>query len=285
MEGVDTTTALVVMYWLALSLVGIGILVRMAYQRKTSIPKPDMPAWNAGWTEFLVFLVMVYVISILAVGTVASITMEWEDTELQVWETPLIALTFQCILLVGAVAGFHPKFHFMNFSLSPARSAVPRSMLIGLYWFLASVPIVFAATIIWIPFLTFLNELGFPVSIERQSIVDEFASMDSIGAMIALVIAAVVLAPLSEEILFRGIIYRFLKGKMAQNGAVLVSAAMFAFLHLNLLSVVPLFVLGVLLAKSYESEQNILVPIFFHGFYNANSIFLIIMMPEMPESL
>lgn len=100
----------------------------------------------------------------------------------------------------------------------------------------------------------------------------------------ALTFGAVVMAPLAEELLFRGCIYRFLLGKTTMEGAALFSAALFAAIHYHLAAFLPLFFLGYLFARTYQVTGNIAAPICFHALFNATTITIMLMSPWFPET-
>jgi membrane protease YdiL (CAAX protease family) len=79
---------------------------------------------------------------------------------------------------------------------------------------------------------------------------------------------AVVAAPLFEEFIFRGLIFRGLLRTWRFPTAALASAAIFAIVHPPV-SVVPVFVLGLFTALSYERTGLLLAPILTHAVYNA----------------
>lgn len=64
-------------------------------------------------------------------------------------------------------------------------------------------------------------------------------------ALALLAFTAVVLAPLFEETLFRGVLLPVLGERLGGSWAVLISAAIFAVAHLSLGELAPLFVLGI----------------------------------------
>ena len=99
----------------------------------------------------------------------------------------------------------------------------------------------------------------------------------------ALALGAIVLAPIAEELLFRSYIYRFLKTKYRTLAATLISALLFAAMHANLASLIPLFVLGVLFSRTYENSGSIVAPMVYHALFNAHSILLISLTPYFPE--
>ena len=97
----------------------------------------------------------------------------------------------------------------------------------------------------------------------------------SFPAMISMTLLAIVGAPIVEELVFRGSLYRFLKFRMSKTSAVLISAGVFASIHSNLTGFFPLLILGIFLCLSYEISGNLKVPILMHAIFNLNSVFLI----------
>ena len=84
-----------------------------------------------------------------------------------------------------------------------------------------------------------------------------------------LVLFAVAMAPLAEEILFRGILYPAIKRLGYPKIALWGSAAVFAAIHASWPIFVPLVVLGVALALLYEHTDNLLASITAHAVFNA----------------
>jgi len=84
---------------------------------------------------------------------------------------------------------------------------------------------------------------------------------------------AILAAPVFEEYLFRGLVYRGLRRSWNALPAVLASAFLFAIIHPPL-SVVPVFVLGVLAAVAFERGKRLLAPILAHAVYNAAVVLL-----------
>jgi membrane protease YdiL (CAAX protease family) len=86
--------------------------------------------------------------------------------------------------------------------------------------------------------------------------------------------AVVVFAPLAEEIFFRGVAYAGWRREHGVRRATLGSAVLFAVLHFSLLSLVPIFLLGLWLAWLYERTRSLLASIFLHATFNAISVTL-----------
>jgi ABC-2 type transport system permease protein len=79
---------------------------------------------------------------------------------------------------------------------------------------------------------------------------------------------AVVLAPLFEEFIFRGLLFRSLRRVTRLPLAVLGSAAVFAIIHPPI-SFLPVFVLGVVAALAFDRTRLLWAPIAAHAVYNA----------------
>jgi membrane protease YdiL (CAAX protease family) len=83
-----------------------------------------------------------------------------------------------------------------------------------------------------------------------------------------LFLLAVLLAPLCEEFIFRGLLFGGLRRSMGLVPAMAMSAALFAIVHPPL-SMLPVFVLGLVTAYSYERTKGLIAPMLVHAVYNA----------------
>ena len=88
------------------------------------------------------------------------------------------------------------------------------------------------------------------------------------------VLAIVVLAPIAEELFFRGVVYNAWLREAGPRYALVGSAALFAVIHLSLVAVVPIFLLGLALAWVYRRTANLLAPIAMHATVNGISVAL-----------
>jgi membrane protease YdiL (CAAX protease family) len=82
-------------------------------------------------------------------------------------------------------------------------------------------------------------------------------------------IATIVIAPVAEEILFRGILYPFIKRAGYPRLAWWITALLFAAVHLDLPTFVPLTFLALVLIWLYEHTGNLLACIVTHCLFNA----------------
>lgn len=102
----------------------------------------------------------------------------------------------------------------------------------------------------------------------------DFSTMGVIDILF-LVISSSIVAPIIEEIIFRGILLNALGRVMSVKGAVLVSSVVFGLLHrTSVATVVTASVMGVVLACIYLANRNLVNSMVVHGLYNFLALFL-----------
>ncbi len=103
-------------------------------------------------------------------------------------------------------------------------------------------------------------------------IMPELVSPESPLSQLILLAAVTLCAPFFEEIVFRGVLYSQLRERMSAPAAIGLSAAVFAFAHYDVGSLLPLFALACVLAATAEYTKGLLVPMLIHGLWNAGSV-------------
>lgn len=95
-------------------------------------------------------------------------------------------------------------------------------------------------------------------------------SHDPVTAGLLFIMVAV-LAPVFEEILFRGFFLTSLTRYLPMWGAIGISGIVFAIAHLNLADILPLSVLGCVLGFVYSRSRNLLASMLLHSLWNSGS--------------
>ncbi|NIA67347.1 CPBP family intramembrane metalloprotease [Pelagibius litoralis] len=89
------------------------------------------------------------------------------------------------------------------------------------------------------------------------------------GRLIAMIGLVGVLVPLTEEVLFRGLLFPLLRRRFSFLPAALVSAVCFSLLHF-IPPLIPAFILmGLILAAAREYSGSLWPPIIIHGLFNS----------------
>ena len=111
---------------------------------------------------------------------------------------------------------------------------------------------------------------------EPQDLVRIFAETKSGLVIAGMLLVACVLAPISEELIFRAGLFRYIRQKLGRMPALLVSGLCFGVLHGSWTGFVPLAALGMLLALVYEATGSIRVPMVVHALFNLNTILIVL---------
>jgi uncharacterized protein len=114
---------------------------------------------------------------------------------------------------------------------------------------------------------------------KNQQLLTDLKSHQDAGTVILFVIGAVILAPIVEELLFRGVLLRSLLRKLPPATAILISAVVFALVHYlgdpNTLPFLPALAgLGVVLAVAALRTGDLSTSMFIHAGFNLTTTVL-----------
>lgn len=84
------------------------------------------------------------------------------------------------------------------------------------------------------------------------------------GVFIAIMLTSVILAPISEELFFRGILFRFFRNFLSPKEATVAGSVIFAAMHWNVLQFLSLFVMGLFLQTAYNKTRTLRTCILMH---------------------
>jgi len=97
-----------------------------------------------------------------------------------------------------------------------------------------------------------------------------------------LFLVGAVIAPLVEEIFFRGFLFQGFRQKYGWLPALLLSSAIFAAAHLDPVAFIPTFVLGCVLAYVYHRSNSVWPGIIFHAAINSFSLCAVYIISQYP---
>jgi membrane protease YdiL (CAAX protease family) len=115
---------------------------------------------------------------------------------------------------------------------------------------------------------------------EEQQTVQVLRIASSWTDRTALALITILLAPLGEELLFRGILYPSIKQLGYPRLALWGSAFLFAAVHFNAVIFLPLLVLALVLTVLYERTNNLLSPIAAHALFNGLNFAMLFMLEK-----
>lgn len=129
----------------------------------------------------------------------------------------------------------------------------------------------------WV-FFAGLQGLGYMDLMERlgvekvQETVELFQKGKNPAVLILMAFAAVIVAPICEEVVFRGYLYPAAKRYAGPWVAAVCTALMFSAAHGNMAALLPLFVFGLVLVALYEFTGSIWAPVAAHFLFNAATV-------------
>lgn len=196
--------------------------------------------------------------------------------------TPLVAAGFEpddgpATLVVFAVTQIFTLFGAAGYlaargrlswrSLGPVRPAW-RHVGIGLGIGVAGLVIVYTL-------LVMVQQIAGPVEAPEQSVL-ESSTAGGLSTVLSIVVA-VLLAPVIEEFVFRGVLFQSLRRKLGLWPGLVLSGLAFALVHFEVTQ--PLFsfallILGIWLAAAFHRTGSIIVPILGHATFNGVTIAL-----------
>jgi len=128
-----------------------------------------------------------------------------------------------------------------------------------------------------------LMKLGFPP--ENQRAVEMLLDARSKWSLGYFVLFAVVIAPVAEEFVFRGMLFPLVcqlgRPKLAWIGVSLL----FALIHFDAAIFLPLFVLALLLTWLYQRTGCLLASVLVHSLFNAANLVLLLIIDKMGDKL
>ncbi|MDB6024764.1 MAG: Abortive infection protein, partial [Verrucomicrobiales bacterium] len=117
----------------------------------------------------------------------------------------------------------------------------------------------------------------FEVQTAPQEIIQKLQSgTEAPSHQLYLFVVAVLVAPVIEEILFRGIFYPTIKQLGFRRLAFWGTSIVFAAIHNNKQAFLPLLFFAAILTLLYEETDNLLTPIIAHSTFNAANFLLLI---------
>lgn len=128
---------------------------------------------------------------------------------------------------------------------------------------------IFFAGLQWVGYMDLMDRLG----VEKvQDTVAVFQNEKDPMLLILMAFAAAFVAPVCEEIVFRGYLYPAAKRFAGPWLAALCTALMFSAAHGSMAALLPLFVFGLVLVALYEYTGSIWAPVAVHFVFNAATV-------------
>ncbi len=232
---------------------------------------PLLPAWETPLTEFLSFIFLViggsFILTIVAGPLARSLGLRGDA----------VTIFSGAAAQLGMLGGVLLSAVMRRGSFRMPHSGLAGTVVSGAATFALALPVL-ALTAKASEMI--VRAAGLPV--DKQDLIGMFARADSPWLLTVMIALAVVVAPLTEELVFRAGVFRYLRTRIPRSFALILPALFFAVLHVNwktlsgLASVPPLVLLAVIFSLAYERTGRIGTPIVAHALFNLNSVLVIL---------
>ncbi|MDZ4199459.1 MAG: CPBP family intramembrane glutamic endopeptidase [Kiritimatiellia bacterium] len=268
--------------WVYAALVFAGILVSVIVliraQRLTSVPAPQpLPPSPLSPRAAAALLALLFVLHALQAVLLPWIAPNGVDSALGGF-----LLVVQSLLFHGVAIGFVAvaivrarRNPFEALGITPSRWV--RNAGLGLVFYLIALPHVVLYGMIsqWL-----LSRFG--VEGDLQPVMQWLSAEQPTWLRFYLIGLGVIVAPIVEEILFRGIALPLLVRRMGVAPAVVTVSMVFAVIHFHVPSLVPLFLIGAAFSLAYLRTRDLTVPILMHAVFNLVNIGLMLYLEGTP---
>ncbi|MCV0403108.1 MAG: CPBP family intramembrane metalloprotease [Chloroflexi bacterium] len=252
--------------YLWLSLVGAALFVAglvYASVRQLRVRRHLPPERYRGPSVvLLVLLVLVGATLLIAPFTADAAVLETGVGELSLFGGFVVLVATQVALLAVSWFGVFAPGALSGLPSLPGR-APGRALLTGAGWGIVAwlVSSLVAAAVVWA-----LERAGVSVPVQTAE-----RALELVEPWLV-VFAFVLLAPIAEELFFRGVVFNAWLRERGRTWAYVGSALLFAVIHLSVVTVLPIFLLGLGLAWVYRRTGSLLAPMAMHATVNGISV-------------
>ena len=231
-----------------------------------------------GLTDVVLYLIIFIVVQIIMMYVGAGI---WAGIKGEGYQATLQAASTGGNAILTALVSVFSSIITLVIFLKTKWTPLTRGYLLSKPWgTLLWVALFSLGTIIPLSFL--YEQLGIEMDENTQQIITSMMK-EPWGY-----VAVGILAPLAEEVVFRGAILRTLLGIMSKKNhwvAILISAAIFGVVHANLAQFVNALLMGLLLGWMYYRTGSLVPGILLHWINNTMAYVLTNIMPQSDGKL
>lgn len=256
---------LVGLFYMGLVLVGIitqAILFFRFQARPLQWERRVAAFENTPWQPREAWRVLLFLMALYFIVSFVKRTIAFPEDDQSVWI--ILQSAFFHLAGIAMVALAVKRQHLTwqrAFGISADR--IVADIRRGFVLYLAMMPLVVFYSVIYQGLLRYA---GYRVS--PQDVIVLFVSEESPWGRAYTFLLAAVIAPLFEELIFRGVALPVLGRYRGTTWAMIVLSATFAMIHFHLPSLVPLFLVAMTLSIGYVYSGSLPVPIVTHALFN-----------------
>lgn len=223
----------------------------------------------ATYLVFLAWFTVMITVHVLVAAGAQHLGLDMARSRVAVTVTAYVLYALGGLVLILRLGG--PQVSPLTKAVDMQVSDVSvRALLFGAGAYMIALPVVLM--------FTHLSSLLFGTGPEVNPAIPQLLEADGPADRWGLVLNVCVIAPLFEEVFFRGFLFQQFKRHFSLPNAVALSALVFASVHLSIESFLPLFALGVLMALVYHFVQSLWASIVLHMLWNGATVGVVLLL-------
>jgi membrane protease YdiL (CAAX protease family) len=243
----------------------LPFLIKTIRKESHLAPKKTECLQHRAWSNRTLYTLLISWLSLYLLAAITGLFF-YEDQ----LPTVRLILTYIIYTLIGAQIIHTQRTQSSTQPLGLAKKNLPQ-LRWALPLYLAFLPLLSLIAILNQLFLTELLQ----IETEHQAITQQMTQWNNPLNQLY-ILTAILIAPLYEEILFRGVLLPKLIQKTGLTNALIITSLLFAALHFHLPALLPLFALSILLSLVYWWSGSLWNCIAIHMLFNAGSIAFLI---------
>jgi len=258
---------------IAIFLVGLSLfmvwLVKTSFGRKALLNTPprlnNMPTWLPVVPLFL-WVVGLWFAKII----IERFAPDFEDWQKALFDNVLLSAgSVAVIAIIIYIVKRTFTEQLKGFGLNP--KTILKDLFAAVVNLLAISPFVTLAIVLTL----FLGRLvaGPQFEIQKHQELEQIAAHSQVSVRVMVAVLALAIAPLFEEMLFRGLFQTMLRTYLLNPWpAIALAAGLFAVIHPDMTHWPALFIIAACMGYAYEKSGSLFRPIFIHAIFNAIGI-------------
>jgi membrane protease YdiL (CAAX protease family) len=271
---------------------GVALIIAFLSNRKNIVPEPEpvetVETESQTTAEIIPSNVLfggfiAYIGISLFLGLVAGLTLKpaLETLPADVRLVRMVLLSFGLNVAGGlaAIAVFYSQIRKLGLPISEMGLSMRdfrRNALWGLAGYCVVLPLVVLSSWVW----NLIQKAWFPGVKTPPNPVVQWVMSGNDTVLLLVFLMVTVLAPVFEEIFFRGALYGALRERLGVTLAILVAAAAFAIVHPFPGGFLPIFAIGAVFSVLYETRKSLVPSMVAHALYNGTmfvAMYLLVM--------
>ncbi len=256
-----------------------GVALLAYWLLKTSLGRKALADSTPRRNNMPIYLPLVPFFFWFGAVSLAAVIAKELTKDLPDWQSAVVDNVVFCVgaTLTAIVIIILARAHFARRSKGFGLNvrAFPRDMVAAPLYLLAVWPLIMVAIQLTIYFAQLASGQEYQMQQHKQ--LEVVTEHPQLVLRTLVVIGAVAIGPLFEELLFRGLIQTMMRSFLFETGnrvwlAITFSSGLFVLMHQDRGHWPALFVLGLCMGYAYEKSGSLWRPIFIHSIFNATAV-------------